>query len=46
MLPKIIWKGSPNYGLPRGTQGRNGYKVMAIVDHIMAGTLIGTDTLV
>jgi N-acetyl-anhydromuramyl-L-alanine amidase AmpD len=43
MIPHIIWKGSPNYGIPRGTQGRNGYKAIAIVDHIMAGTLIGTD---
>ena len=35
---------SPNYGLPQGTQGRAGNKVIAIVDHIMAGTLVGTDS--
>ncbi len=41
---EIKWIGSPNYGLPRGTKGRKGYKVIAIVDHIMAGSLIGTDS--
>ena len=40
--PKIIWKGSPNFGIPRGTKGRNGNKVIAIVDHIMQGTSAGT----
>jgi len=40
----IKWIGSPNYGLPRGTKGRKGHKVIAIVDHIMAGSLIGTDS--
>lgn len=35
---------SPNYGLPRGTSGRSGYNVIAIVDHIMSGTLAGTDS--
>lgn len=35
---------SPNYGLPRGTQGRAGHQVIAIVDHIMSGTLVGTDS--
>lgn len=42
--PTITWIGSPNYGLPRGTQGRNGNKVIAIVNHIMSGTLVGTDS--
>lgn len=40
---EIKWIGSPYYGYPRGTKGRNGYKVIAIVNHIMAGTLVGTD---
>lgn len=40
----IKWVGSPNYGLPRGEKGRRGHKVIAIVDHIMAGTLTGTDS--
>ncbi len=35
---------SPNYGLPRGTRGRSGNKVIAIVNHIMDGTLVGTDS--
>lgn len=35
--PTIIWKGSPNFSSPKG------YKVLAIVDHIMGGTLAGTD---
>ncbi|MDD2402029.1 MAG: N-acetylmuramoyl-L-alanine amidase [Clostridia bacterium] len=39
----IKWIGSQNYGLPRGTKGRRGNKVIAIVDHIMEGTLVGTD---
>jgi len=43
MIPNIIWKGSPNYGLPRGTMGRGSHRVLALVDHIMAGTLAGTD---
>jgi len=34
----IIWKGSPNFSSPKG------YKNIAIVDHIMAGTLAGTDS--
>ncbi|HBV87213.1 MAG TPA: N-acetylmuramoyl-L-alanine amidase [Desulfosporosinus sp.] len=36
--PTIVWKGSPNYS------SRNGYKTLAIVDHIMDGTLPGTDS--
>ncbi|MDP4127752.1 MAG: N-acetylmuramoyl-L-alanine amidase [Bacillota bacterium] len=36
--PTIVWKGSPNFG------DRKGYKPLAIVDHIMSGTLIGTDS--
>lgn len=34
----ILWKGSPNFSSPKG------YKTIAIVDHIMAGTLSGTDS--
>jgi len=41
--PKIKWVGSPNYGYPRGTEGRGGHQVIAIVNHIMQGTLAGTD---
>lgn len=36
--PAIIWKGSPNFSSPQG------YKPLAIVDHIMSGTLTGTDS--
>jgi len=36
--PTIAWKGSPNFN------SRNGYKTLAIVEHIMAGTLTGTDS--
>lgn len=43
VMPEIKWIGSPFYGYPRGTKGRNGYKVIAIVNHIMAGSLAGTD---
>lgn len=39
---EIHWRGSPNYGLPRGTKGRRSYQVIAIVDHIMEGSLEGT----
>ncbi len=39
----VVWVKSPNFGYPRGTKGRNGHKVVAIVDHIMDGTLAGTD---
>ncbi|MCR4441712.1 MAG: N-acetylmuramoyl-L-alanine amidase [Peptococcaceae bacterium] len=41
--PEIKWIGSPFFGSPRGTKGRNGHKVIAVVDHIMDGTLQGTD---
>lgn len=34
----IIWKGSPNF-----IRGRGGYRPEAVVIHIMAGTLVGTD---
>ncbi|MDP3795072.1 MAG: peptidoglycan recognition family protein [bacterium] len=34
----VIWKGTPNYSV-----GRRGYRPEAIVIHIMAGTLTGTD---
>lgn len=40
---EIKWVGSPNYGLPRGTTGRREYQVLAIVNHIMEGSLQGTD---
>jgi N-acetyl-anhydromuramyl-L-alanine amidase AmpD len=43
-MVKSEWFGSPNYGYPTGTHGRGGHKVLAIVDHIMAGTLAGTDS--
>lgn len=36
--PNITRIGSPNHSDPKG------YKMIAIVDHIMAGTLIGTDS--
>lgn len=42
--PEMTWIGSPNFGLPRGTSGRAGHAVIAIVDHIMSGTLAGTDS--
>ncbi|GAB6154433.1 N-acetylmuramoyl-L-alanine amidase [Desulfosporosinus burensis] len=35
--PNIIWIGSPNFSSPKG------YKIIAIVNHIMSGTLTGTD---
>ncbi|EHQ89276.1 N-acetylmuramoyl-L-alanine amidase [Desulfosporosinus youngiae] len=35
--PTIKWMGSPNFSSPRG------YKIIAIVNHIMEGTLAGTD---
>jgi N-acetylmuramoyl-L-alanine amidase len=38
-MPTIKWIGSPNFH-----QGRAGHKVLAIVNHIMCGTLDGTDT--
>ena len=36
--PTIIWIGSPNFSSPMG------YKIIAIVNHIMSGTLTGTDS--
>jgi|SRR5680860_8196 len=36
--PTITWIGSPNFSSPRG------YKIIAIVNHIMSGTLTGTDS--
>lgn len=39
LKPAMIWVGSPNYDA-----GRAGQKVLAIVDHIMDGTLVGTDS--
>lgn len=36
--PNITWIGSPNFSSPKD------YKIIAIVNHIMSGTLIGTDS--
>lgn len=36
--PTIKWIGSPNFSSPMG------YKIIAIVNHIMEGTLVGTDS--
>jgi hypothetical protein len=36
-MPNIIWKGSPNFW-----GGRDGHEVVAIVDHIMVGTMEST----
>lgn len=36
---QIEWQGSPNFGYPRGTKGRNGYQPIAVVLHIMEGTM-------
>ena len=36
--PNIVWIGSPNFSSPKG------YKIIAIVNHIMSGTLVGTDS--
>lgn len=33
----MIWKPSPNWGYPRFNHGRNGEKIVAIVDHITGG---------
>lgn len=38
-MPEIKWVGSPNF-----YKGRQGYKVFAIVDHIMCGSIGGTDS--
>jgi N-acetylmuramoyl-L-alanine amidase len=37
-MPEIKWIGSPNF-----YKGRNGARIIAIVNHIMCGTLAGTD---
>jgi N-acetylmuramoyl-L-alanine amidase len=37
--PPFIVRQSPNFGYPPGTHGRNGKRVVAIVDHITAGPL-------
>lgn len=42
--PQITWIGSPNFGYPPGAHGRQGHKVVAVVQHIMQGTLSGTDS--
>lgn len=42
--PVTTWIGSPNFGYPQGTHGRSGYKPIAIVYHVMEGTLAGTDS--
>jgi N-acetyl-anhydromuramyl-L-alanine amidase AmpD len=41
--PNIKWIGSPYFGYPRGARGRTVHNAIAIVDHIMAGSLSGTD---
>jgi N-acetyl-anhydromuramyl-L-alanine amidase AmpD len=41
---QITWIGSPNFGYPDGTQGRNGYTPVAVVLHIAEGTLAGCDS--
>lgn len=40
--PDIVWIGSPNFGLPRGTRGQ--LEPVAIVYHIAQGTLSGIDS--
>jgi N-acetyl-anhydromuramyl-L-alanine amidase AmpD len=40
---EVKWIGSPNYGYPDGTQGRNGYRPIGVVLHIAEGTLAGCD---
>ena len=40
----ITWIGSPYFGYPDGTQGRNGYKPIAVCMHIAEGTLAGCDS--
>lgn len=42
--PAMVQVPSPNFGFPRGTTGRAGNNVIAIVEHIMQGTLPGTDS--
>lgn len=37
--PGIVWIGSPNF-----VAGRSGFRPVAIVDHIMEGTLAGSDS--
>jgi len=39
----IKWIGSPYFGYPDGTHGRNGHKPIAIVMHIAEGYLSGID---
>jgi N-acetylmuramoyl-L-alanine amidase len=38
-MPEIKWVGSPNY-----SPGRGGHKIAVIVNHIMCGTMDGTDS--
>lgn len=42
--PQTTWIGSPNFGYPTGSHGRSGYAPIAIVYHIMEGSLAGTDS--
>lgn len=42
--PRATWIGSPNFGYPRGTRGRQGHSVLAIVYHTAEGTLPGVDS--
>src|SRR5512136_587272 len=41
---QITWIGSPNFGYPDGTHGRNGYAPIGVVMHIAEGTLAGCDS--
>ena len=42
--PQLTWVGSPNFGYPAGTPGRAGNQPIAIVYHVMEGSLAGTDS--
>lgn len=43
--PFAEWQGDGvKFGYPQGSKGRHGLPIMAIVDHIMEGTLRGTDS--
>ena len=43
VFPGAKWIGSPNFGYPAGTHGRNTLKPKAIVVHVAEGTLAGCD---
>jgi len=40
---RIQWIGTPNFGYPDGSPGRNGYRPIAIVMHIAEGSLAACD---